>query len=95
MEMWIGVAVTGGLAVLIGLFDAVRRYSRGEIRPLEIAALLVASCGLVSVAVVRLSKGHDPGGHAEIAIWLLIAIALWIDFRSGRRATAGPRVGPD
>jgi len=88
--MWIAVAVIGGLAVLIGLFDAVRRYSRGELRPLEIALLLVASSGLVSFAFVRLSRGHDPGGYAEMAIWLLIAIALWVDFRRRRRGTAGP-----
>jgi len=66
-------------------------YSRREILPLEIAALLVASCGLVSVAVVRLLRGHGTGGYAEIVLWLLIAIALWIDARRRRRTMAGLR----
>lgn len=85
MELWIGVAVVGGIALLAGLLDAVRRFYRGEIRPLELALLLVAIFVPVSLAVALLLTGHDTSGYAELALWPVVAVALWVESSRRRR----------
>ena len=81
MNIWIWIAMAGGILCLGGLAVAVNQYRRGRLRPGELILLLIGLILIICLAIVDIVSGKNTSGWIELVGWLLILSAVVINNR--------------